>query len=253
MGISSPHRGRIGHGLLRHDPRPFAQRRGGCVRGPARLRRRGPALRARGECQRRRSSLRFGLGRCGGHRRQDDVYPHRLEHGSLHIPRGVCRLLRAVCRNGAEVLGEHRRMETALYLLGQVRRQPHGGGGPLRDRRGSGGARSGRPVRRDPCPRLAHLFRRHRREARVGQAAGGAHARHGVRPQRRERQHAGLRHREGRHDGRGPRDRRLEPHAQYHHRAIRHPAREGRNGPTTPCGSREMRTRRPSGASTTRS
>ena len=121
-------------------------------------------------------------------------------------------------------------METALHLFGKVRRQPHGGGGPLR--RGGRAGRQGprRAVRRDPRPRLAHLLRRHRRQARVGQAARRAHARHGIRPQRRERQHAGLRHRTCRHACRRPGDRRFEPHAQHRHQPLRRPGRQGRDG-----------------------
>ena len=124
---------------------------------------------------------------------------------------------------------DQRRVEAALHLLRQVRRQPHGGGRPLRRGRRAGGQGARGAVRRDPRPRLAHLLRRHRRQARVGQAPGGAHARHGVRPQRREHQHAGLRHRARRHAGRRPCHGRLEPHAQHRHQPLRHPRRARRD------------------------
>ena len=48
------------------------------------------------------------------------------------------------------------------------------------DGRRAGGQGPRRTVRRDPRPRLAHLLRRHRRQTRLREAAGGAHARHGV-------------------------------------------------------------------------
>ncbi len=42
-------------------------------------------------------------------------------------------------KTGRKVWETGRRLETALHLLGQVRRQPHGGGGPLRRGRRPGG------------------------------------------------------------------------------------------------------------------
>ena len=230
MGVSAPHCRRAGNGLLRNDPRTGAQRRRRHFHRPARLRRRGPAFHARRERQRRGGLVRFDGQRRGRHSGEDVVHPHRLEHGPLYLPRGVRVLPRAVRQVGAEDLVDDRCLETALHLLGQVRRQPHGGGGALRRGRRAGGQGPRRTVRRDPRPRLAHLLRGHRRQTRLRQAAGGAHARHGVRPLGRERQHAGLRHRAGRHARRRPRDRRFEPHAQHRHQPLRRSRRKDRHG-----------------------
>ena len=255
MGVSAPYCGRVGNGLLRNDPRAGAQRRGRHVRRTPRLRRRGPAFHARGERQRRGGPVRFDRERRGRRVEPDGVHPDRLEHGPLHLARRVRCLPRKIRENGPDDLDDGRPVETALHLLGKIRRQPHGGGRPLRRGRRAGGPRPGGAVRRDPRPRLAHLLRRNRRQTRLGQTAGGAHARHGVRPQRREHQHAGLRHRARRHGGRRPGDRRLEPHAQHRHQPLRHSGREGRDGAQRralrrACG-RRARTRRE--ASPTRS
>ena len=197
--------------------------------------------------------VRFDGQRRGRHSGEDVVHPHRLEHGPLYLPRGVRVLPRAVRQVGAEDLVDDRCLETALHLLGQVRRQPHGGGGALRRGRRAGGQGPRRTVRRDPRPRLAHLLRGHRRQTRLREAAGGAHARHGVRPLGRERQHAGLRHRAGRHARRRPRDRRFEPHAQHRHQPLRRSRRKRSSRCTTPCASPRTAARFPSGASPTRS
>ena len=221
MGVSAPHCGRTGNGLLRNDPRTGAQRRQRHVRRPARLRRRGPALHARAERQRRGSHVRFDGKRCGRHSGKDVVHPHRLEHGSLHLAGGVRGLSREICQVGRADLVNDRCLETTLHLFGQVRRQPHGGGRPLCRGRRAGGQGSGRAVRRDPRPRLAHLLCGHRRQARFRKTARSAHARHGIRPFGRERQHAGLRHRARRHARRRPSDRRIEPHAKHRHQPLR--------------------------------
>ena len=185
MGVSAPHCRRAGNGLLRNDPRTGAQRR-----------------------QTSPSSCPHAYGD------EDQRFTHVVNASDVEA---LCTVRRAAARttfwkkmsfihidsnmvpyiSPEEYESYHERvrqvrdgrrwsttdaLETALHLFGQVRRQPHGGGGALRRGRRAGGQGPRRAVRRDPRPRLAHLLRRHRRQTRLREAAGRAHARHGVRP-----------------------------------------------------------------------
>ena len=230
MGISPSYRRRSGYGLLRHDARAGAKRCQRDLRHAPCHRRRRPELCARGQRQRRGDALRRRLRRYGGAVEEDVVHPHRLEHGPLRLARRVQVLSRRVRPHGTQDVGDDRPLEAALHLFGQIRREPHGGGGALCDGGRAGGPRSGGAVRRDPRPRLAHLLRRNRRQTGLRKTAGRAHARHGVRPQRREHQFADLCHRTRGHGGRRPCDRRVEPHAQHHRYPLRHSGRKGGDG-----------------------
>ena len=172
--------------MLRDDPRAGTQRRRRNIRRTPCLRRRGSAIHARPERQRRGGAFTD---------RREAARTMCLEKMSfIHIDSNMVPYISpeeydtstrsATSKPDRNDLVDDRCLETTLHLLGQVRRQPHGGGRPLRRGRRTGGPRPGGAVRRDPCPRLADLLRRHRRQTRIGQAAGRAHARHGVRPQR---------------------------------------------------------------------
>ena len=232
MGVPAPHRGRSGNGVLRHDARSGAQRRRRHVRGSPRLRRRRSAFHARNERQRRGGALSVRPGaepttfskKMSFIHIDSNMVPYISPEEYEVLPRTLCT--NRVSRSGPRPTHGNSvtpfRAKYGANLMEEVARYADGG------RAGRQGPR--RAVRRDPRPRLAHLLRRHRRQARVGQAAGRAHARHGIRPQRRERQYAGLRHRTCGHARRGPRDRRFEPYAQHRHQPLRRSGRKGRDG-----------------------
>ena len=107
-----------------------------------------------------------------------------------------------------------------------LRRRPDGAGQQLR----GPGRRAGpaRGLRRHPRPRLDDLSRRPGRRGRHRQAAGRPRPLHRVRPLRRERQPAGLRHRAGRHARGRPRRLRQPPDPQHRRQPLRRDRRQGR-------------------------
>ena len=225
------YRRRSGYGLLRHDARAGAKRCQRDLRHAPCHRRRRPELCARGATPAtwgRSSAPPPAIRRSCGRRCRSSASTRTWSPTSRPkstSPITTSTSARDVRRGETTDLWKQRYTFSGKYganLMEEVARYAMIGR--------AGGPRSGRAVRRDPRPRLAHLLRRNRRQTGLRKTAGRAHARHGVRPQRREHQFADLCHRTRGHGGRRPCDRRVEPHAQHHRYPLRHSGRKGSDG-----------------------